>query len=63
MCSTSRQQHLALAQDVIYCWMLAESYKCTGSGELEQQMRRLLMRRDEDLLAEGESRRQQLNQV
>eukprot|EP00873_Tetraselmis_striata_P012845 jgi/Tetstr1/433109/TSEL_022441.t1 len=57
--SKSREQELQLAEDIIYCWMLAESY-CPDGG-MAAAMRRMLHRGEEELLAEGESRRRQLN--
>jgi len=51
----------SVAKDVMYCWMLAEAY--CASGSMRTSMYRLLNRDEGDLLAEGDSRKSQLNKA
>lgn len=58
--SESRQRRLQLAHDIIYTWMVGEAY-CSTHPDLHLGMLRMLKRREGDGLAEGDSRRKQLN--
>jgi len=57
--SENRAHQLEFAHDIMYCWMICEAY--CAFGPVRSSMLRILRRDKDDMLAEGDSRRKQLN--